>query len=189
MQGGEPGQERPVRRHRVQHPGRHEDHQVQEAEGGCRDSRGDERAARGPQQRAHHVGCGRRAGCELRGSEHPQVRHVGEQVHGHHYRDPEDQCARQILLRLDDLLGDEVGLLPAPISEEDRHESGTNGHDHVHRCTRRRGGRWRLVEGGGGNGERDTGDDQRGEGGELQDREDVLCDGRRLDSHVVDRRQ
>src|SRR5438034_1418471 len=49
VQLGEPREEHPVRRHRLEHARRHEDHEIEKAERGRRDAGGDEGAARGPE--------------------------------------------------------------------------------------------------------------------------------------------
>ena len=83
------------------------------------------------------------AGAVLRGepveTEHAQVGDVGEQVHRHDHEHAEHQRARQRALGRDDLLGDEVGLLPAAVGEEDRHQRRAQGGERRGRAVARAG--------------------------------------------------
>src|SRR5207247_3472106 len=98
-------------------------------------------------------------------------------------RDAHHQRPRQVPLRLDNLFGDEVGLLPAAGGEEDGGEGGAQRDEGGEPTV----GQSRAGSGSDGRGrDEDRGGDQRRQRRELQDREDVLGHGRRLHADVVD---
>ena len=133
----------------------------------------------------HHVRGGRGAGGEPCRAEHVQVGDVSEHVHHHDDHNAQHQRARQIPLRLDDLLGDEVGLLPAAVGEQDGDERGTEGDGGGQQSDRSSCGHPERSEGDGRAHNENRGPDQRGQRRELQDREDVLRHSRGLHAHVV----
>ena len=183
MQRREPGEKHAVRRHRLQHPGRDEDDKVQQAERRHRDAGRDDGACRRAEQHAHHVRSRRRAGGEPRGPQDGQIGDVGEQIYHDDDRDAQHQRPRQVALRLDNLFGDEVGLLPAAVGEEDGDEGGAQRDEGGEPTV----GQSRAGSGSDGRGrDEDRGGDQRGKRRELQDREDVLRDRRRLHADVID---
>ena len=119
-----------------------------------------------------------------RGPEHAEVGQIGEQVDRDHDQHAAHQRARQGALGLDDLLGDEVGLLPPAVGEEHRHERGAGGEQPVARGHRRGGQRGAPASPGSARAR--PADDQRHEGAELEHREHVHGDRTGLDADVVD---
>src|SRR2546426_972157 len=125
MQDGEATEEHAIGGHSLQYSRCHQNHEIQKAEGRQRDPGGDDFAAGRTEDRLHRVGRRRGARRQPRKPEETEIGEVRQEVHRDDDRHAKDQGAREVALRLDDLFGNEVGLLPAPVRKEDGHERRT----------------------------------------------------------------
>ena len=112
--------------------------------------------------------------------EDTEIDEVRQEVHRDDDRHAKDQGAREVALRLDDLFGNEVGLLPAAVGEKDWDECRTQTGG---RTAGRPDGRKRRRS------EYESRGYERCESRQLQDCEDVLRDCGRPDTDVVDGRK
>ena len=191
MQHRERPKEYAIARHGLIDPRRDEDDEVQEPGGGDRDAHRDDPSPCLAELESHHVG-GRRSTCgESLYAQCVEVGEVGEQVCGSDDQHADDQRARQVTARIDHLLGDEVGLLPATVREEhgnerraDRDGDGEETLRNGERCgDDGRGRRYGSI------GDEESDDDQHRDRGELEDGEHVLHHGARRDAEDVDHRE
>src|SRR5437867_6974389 len=139
MQDGEATEEHAIGGHSLQYSRRHQNHEIQKAEGRQHDPGGYDFAAGRTEDRLHRVGRGRGARRQPRMPKDTEIGEVRQEVHRDDDRHAEDQGAREVALRLDDLFGNEVGLLPAAVGEKDWDERRPQGGE----MRRRRRGEWR----------------------------------------------
>ena len=157
MQDREATEEHTIGGHGLQHARRHEDNQVEKPKRRDRDTGSDDLGANGSEQVVHRIRCWRRTPRQSFDPEYAQVREVGQQIDGDHDRDADDESLREIPFRLDDLLGNKVGLLPATICKENRNKGSSD-------CSDGRSdgkGRYRTVGDGRGNCKNSNSDEHR----------------------------